>query len=1110
MNNVVTLNGLRNNLCFFIHKIPLTMRLTVVFLFLFIGGAIAENTLAQNTKVSFSVQNETIADVLEAVEKQTDFIFIYDNENVDVNRKVTLEVKQLSLFDVLNRLFRNTDIAYTIVNEKIILNKEKSFISMQQQQKQVTGTIKDENGNSVIGATVFVEGTTIGAVTDVDGRFTIEADGNSTLQVRYIGYVTAYVPVKQRRNIVITLKEDSQSLDEVVVIGYGTVKKKDLTGAISVVNTKTMGEIPSTSVLESMNGMVPGIEISMNARPGDTGFATIRGISNFTNNTPLYVIDGLPTNDIRDMNVNDIESMQVLKDASAAAIYGSRAANGVIIITTKKGTNGAVKVDFSASYAIQHYSRPFELADAEEWSKINTVARQNAGLPTMSHDLSVDTDWWDAIIRTGNIQQYNVSLYGGNETGNYYVSGEYYTNKGVLYGSGYDRFSVRVNTNAKKGIFSMGQALTLSNNVVDPTVANTIMDALSMAPVVPIYNPENLGGYGYGDPKTNNNIGNNPIAQDDLVDRTNKNFRIRGTIWGEIAILKSLKYKLNVGYELNFDNSKTLRREGDWRMNMAYQPSYVSESSGRFDKPLVENTLTFDEKFGKHAINVMVGNSYQKETYNQISGEIQDILQTSSGKYYDVMDAGTSLPQAGGYRNVAVLLSYLGRLNYTYDDKYLLTATFRRDASSRVKKENRWGNFPSISAAWRISKERFFAPVKWVDDLKVRASYGTLGSLNIGYWDYAPVINTFLTATFGTEQLQQNAAIQTNLVNENLKWESQTQLDFGFDATAFNNRLTFSADYYISKTKDVLTAMPILMTTGNGAGNPVVNAASLENRGFEFSFGWREKRKDFSYYANLNFSTVKNKVTSLGYGRVDIISGQGRTAVGRPIGEFYLIKTDGIFQNDGEIQSYKNSEGKVIQPDAKPGDIKYIDFNDDGKITDADRQVLGSPHSLFQAGINMGFAWKNFDLKMNWFMDIGSDVFNATKQYMIGADAAGNGDSNYLKNFNYWTPERPTNIPRPIAGKITNRRDSDYWLENGSWVKLKTLSIGYTIPEKLLHKIHFNTCRVYVTCQNLLTISSFSMQDPEYRKDNIWNKGYRGVAAYPNPFAINFGVQFQF
>lgn len=607
------------------------MRLVVVFLFLLMSGAITENTYAQTRKVSFRVQNESIANVLEIVEKQTDFIFVYDNENVDVTKKVTLEVEDLSLFDVLNKLFKNTDIAYTIVNEKIILNKEKALLTARQQGR-ISGVVKDEKGNAVIGATVLVKGTTIGAVTDIDGKFTIQAEVNSILEVRYIGYITTFIPVKKRQNISIVLKEDSQSLDEVVVIGYGTVKKKDLTGAISVVNTKTMGEIPSTSVLESMNGMIPGIEISMNARPGDTGFATIRGISNFTNNTPLYVIDGLPTNDIRDMNVNDIESMQVLKDASAAAIYGSRAANGVIIITTKKGTDGAVKVDFSASYAIQHYSHPFELANSEEWSKINTVARQNAGLPVMSHDLSVDTDWWDAIIRTGNIQQYNVSLSGGNETGNYYVSGEYYTNKGVLYGSGYDRFSVRINTNAKKGIFSMGQALTLSNNVVDPTVANTIMDALSMAPVVPIYNPENPGGYGYGDPKTNNNIGNNPIAQDDLVDRTQKNFRIRGTIWGEVAILKSLKYKLNIGYELNFDNAKTLRREGDWRMNMAYQPSYVSESSGRLDKPLIENTLTFDEKFGKHAINVMIGNSYQKETYNLISGEIQDILQTSDGK----------------------------------------------------------------------------------------------------------------------------------------------------------------------------------------------------------------------------------------------------------------------------------------------------------------------------------------------------------------------------------------------------------------------------------------------------------------------------------------------
>lgn len=1110
MNKIVTLKGLRNNLYFFIHIIPLNMRLSIAFLFLFVGMAYAENTRAQDTKVSLQLKNETIANVLEAVEKQTSFIFIYDSEIVNVNKRVSLNVKKESLFNVLKQLFNNTDVGYTIVNEKIILNKQSATVIAQQERKIVNGTIKDENGEPIIGASVRIEGTTVGSTTDLNGRFSLEVENNSTLLVSYIGYINAKVPVGNRSQITITLKEDTQSLEEVVVIGYGTVKKKDLTGAVSVVNTKTMGEIPTASVLESMNGMVPGIEISMNARPGDTGFATIRGISNFTNNAPLYVIDGLPTDNIRDLNPNDIESMQVLKDASAAAIYGSRAANGVIIITTKKGTAGPVKVSVSASYAIQHYERPFKLAGAEEWSRLNGVARENAGLPIIQHDLSIDTDWWDAIIGTGNIQQYNVSLSGGNEVGNYYVSGEYYKNDGVLYSSSYERFSVRVNTSAKKGIFSMGQTLTLSNNVVDPTAANTIMDAIAMAPVIPIYDENNPGGYGYGDPAKNNNIGNNPIAQDDLLLQENMNFRIRGSIWGEIAILKSLKYKLNVGYELNFNNNKVLRKEGNWRMNMAYQPSYVNENAGRFDRPLIENTLTFDDKFGKHAVTVMVGNSYQKEKYRQIEGETQNILQTSEGKYFDVLDAGTNLPQASGYRNIGVLLSYLGRASYAYDDKYLLTATFRRDASSRVKKENRWGNFPSISGAWRISNEKFMAKQTWLDDLKLRASYGTLGSLNIGYWDYAPVINTFLAATFGTEQGQQNAATQTNLVNENLVWESQTQLDFGFDATAFNNRLSFSADYFISKTKDVLTAMPILLTTGNGAGNPVVNAASLENRGFEFSLGWREEIKDFSYYANLNLSTVKNKVTDLGYGRVEIISGQGRTAVGRPIGEFYLIKTDGLFQSDAEVQAHKNSKGVVIQPDAKPGDVKYLDYNDDGKITEADRQVLGSPHSKFQAGLNMGAAWKNFDIKMNWFMDIGADVFNATKQYMVGADSAGNGDSNYLKGFNYWTPENPTSTPRPIAGKITNRRDSDYWLEDGSWIKLKTLSIGYSIPKQLLNKINFNSCRVYTTLQNVLTISSFSMQDPEYRKDNIWNKGYRGVAAYPNPFAVNFGIQVQF
>ncbi len=1099
---------------------PVNAMKKMLFAAICLSGAASPGTMlyAQANVLHTQFVDRSISEVLSDIEKNTNYNFLYNNAQLDTTRKVSVNAQNKNVFEVLDEMFKGTNIAYRVLDNNIVLyDKKNGYDDTKASVSEANGTtvsgrVVDSEGEGIVGVTVMVNGTSNGTMTDLDGNFQLsKVDPSSTLRISCIGYKPETRKINGQKFLKILLADDSQQLDEVVVIGYGTVKKKDLTGAVSVVDKKSMSEVPTTSVLEAMSGTVPGIDISMNGRPGDVGFATIRGISNFTNNTPLYVIDGLPTGDIRDLSPNDIESIQVLKDASSAAIYGSRAANGVIIITTKKGAPGSVKINFSASYAIQHYNRPFELAGAEEWSRINDVARTNAGLPTLQHDLSTDVNWLDAVIRTGNIQQYNVSLSGGNDVGNYYVSGEFYKNDGVLYGSGYERFSVRVNTNAKKGIFTMGQSLTLSNNVVDPTVANTIGDALAMAPVVPIYNPENPGGYGYGDPAMNNCIGENPIAHENLVSSKNKNFRVRGTIFGELAIFKNLRYRLNLGYELNFDSSKTLRREGNWRMNMAYEPSYVRESSGRFDRPLVENTLTFDDKFGKHAVTLMVGNSFQKETYTQISGKIQDILMTSDGDYYDVLNAGTSLPETGGYINRGTLISYLGRFNYIFDDRYFLTVTFRRDGSSKVKKENRWGNFPSVSVAWRLSNEKFMKPLTgWLNDLKIRASHGTLGSMNIGYYDYLPVINTNLTATFGKDQLQQTAATQTLLVNENLKWESQTQTNFGLDFAAYNNRLTFSADYYISKTKDVLTAMPILLTAGNGLGNPVVNAASLENRGFEFLAGWQDKIGKVSYFANLSVSTVKNKVTSLGYGREDVISGQGRTAIGHSVGEFYLIKTDGLFQSEDEIKNYTNADGKIIQPDAKPGDVKYIDYDGDGKITDADRQLCGTPHSLFQGGLNMGMSWNNFDLKMNWYFDIGCKVFNATKQYMWGADGGGNGDSNYLKGFDYWTPEHHTDIPRPIAGRITNRRDSDYWLENGSYVKLKSISLGYSIPQSLLHKIGVNSLRLSVSCQNVFCLTNFSMQDPEYRKDNIWNKGYRGISAYPNPLTVNFGAQLSF
>ena len=1053
-----------------------------------------------------------------------------------------------------------------------------------------TGTVKgqvvDATGEPVIGATVQVKGTTNGTITDFDGNFTLNnVPEKGILVISYIGYKTQEVNISGKTNVKVVLKEDTEVLDEVVVVGYGAQKKASLTSSISQIKGdeafKNKGIANATVALQ---GEVPGLTITRTStRPGSEGAEMkIRGdISVNGKSSPLVIIDGITgsLDELNAMDASDIENISVLKDASAA-IYGARSASGVVLVTTKRGKKGKAQISYSGSVSRTINGIQPPITNNREWldmfyeAQYNDAAALNPSLTT-ADEIHKAVNWWifnsfggptldqsDIDPATGAPTVYKgetlfnalragkvLTLQNGDKVERWdpnvymmdYLYGQATSQKHSISISGADeKFSYRASlgyadNNSQLKVANDGEKKYSGRLNADYQATDALKFETSMSyDKRDIITPTTDVGAGYFDPWFWTVYNKNGQAYDTFSgnrnpiggltqggEKKNSLTTFRGSAKATYDFskwVKGLSISASGAYKTvqrNMQEVKNKVQYYDWvgtQTGNKQGPGQLKEEIAKWENITLGAFANYNRTFADvHSVSAMLGMTAEQETYKRV-GAVR-----KSGAVYpgsgladlDVWVNGNNNEAYGG-QNSWGLVSYLGRLNYTYDDKYLLTATFRRDASSRVKKENRWGNFPSISAAWRISKERFFAPVKWVDDLKVRASYGTLGSLNIGYWDYAPVINTFLTATFGTEQLQQNAAIQTNLVNENLKWESQTQLDFGFDATAFNNRLTFSADYYISKTKDVLTAMPILMTTGNGAGNPVVNAASLENRGFEFSFGWREKRKDFSYYANLNFSTVKNKVTSLGYGRVDIISGQGRTAVGRPIGEFYLIKTDGIFQNDGEIQSYKNSEGKVIQPDAKPGDIKYIDFNDDGKITDADRQVLGSPHSLFQAGINMGFAWKNFDLKMNWFMDIGSDVFNATKQYMIGADAAGNGDSNYLKNFNYWTPERPTNIPRPIAGKITNRRDSDYWLENGSWVKLKTLSIGYTIPEKLLHKIHFNTCRVYVTCQNLLTISSFSMQDPEYRKDNIWNKGYRGVAAYPNPFAINFGVQFQF
>jgi len=806
----------------------------------------------------------------------------------------------------------------------------------------------------------------------------------------------------------------------------------------------------------------------------------------------------------RDFNPADIESIQILKDASAAAIYGSRAANGVIIITTKKGSAGPMQVSFSAKTTVQTMPR-YDLAETDEFARINYMAYDNANVPRQKLNLSNNTNWQDVAYQTGLVQDYNMDFSGGSKDGTYFVSAGYFKNKGAVISTGFDRYNFRVNTKSTKGIFTVGENLAVSNAKTDEISGNPVLDVVRLLPTIPVYDAANPGGFGYGNENSARTFGTNPLAIASLEDRTNENLRIRGNLYSELQLLKSLKYRVSFGYETSRDHYTYLRKEGSWTLNQAYDPAILNEFRGESSTILIENTLNFNEKFGKHSISAIAGQSYQKDKYARISGTKRNILANPSGGYYDVLDQGNE-PQTAGYRTQANLVSYFGRVEYNYDDKYLVNGVIRTDGVSRFGPSYKYGTFPSVSAAWRISKEEFFHS-SWIDDLKLRANYGTLGSSNIGPYDYIAIINTFSTVPFGSSQAVQQGATQVKLANSDLKWEQVTQQNYGFDAAFLQNKLSITAEYFTSKTKDVLIEYPLLISTGNDGGNPFVNGATLGNHGFELSASYQNNTKAFKYNAALNFTTLNNKVISLGYNKNRTFVGNTVTQVGDPIGMWYVLQTDGLFQNAAEVANYKNSAGKIIQPDAKPGDIRFSDTNGDGTITNADKVIAGSPWADYEIGLNLGASYKGFSLTMDWFGSFGAKVFNGPRSVTDNFS----DNSNYRAGVQPWTPENPnTTVPRAFYGSTTNSRgDTDRWLENGSFARLKYIGLTYSLPRHMLDKIGFSTAQITLSGQNLITITKYTGLDPEFSNNSIFEKGY-DFGAFPNLKSVSLGVQFGF
>ena len=983
--------------------------------------------------------------------------------------------------------------------------------SIYAQEFQITGKVSEFTGETLSGVNIVEKGTNNGTVSDLDGNFSINVSkSDAVLVFSYIGYLTQEFVTRGQTIIDVVLKMDSASLEEIVVIGYGTIKKKDLTGAVSVVNTDEFKNVQSLSIGEAMQGLASGVTIRSNGNIGSEPDIKIRGIGNISNNNPLYVVDGLIfTGGLRDLNVNDVESIQILKDASAAAIYGNRAANGVIIITTKKGKSGKSVVDFSAKFGFEKLPS-LDLMDTTDFFYYNDMAYDNAGYARQNH-YNNNTDWEKETLKTGFSSDYNVGISGGSDFGNYLISANYFSNSGTLKGTNLERFSLRINAEAKKGIFTVGENLAISNTAVVPySGGNPITDIMRMTPDIPVYDSTHAGGFGFGDETRARTFGTNPIAIQNLVNLKSENARIRGNLYGDASIFKFLAYRLNVGYETSFDAFKRLRKEGDFTLNLPYEPSHIYENKARYQSFLIDNLMTFNKSFGHHTVNAILGSSYQREGYEQIWGLTHGIF-VSGGQYVDVLNAGTSNPSVGGFRSEIYRISYFGRLQYDFAGKYLFSATLRRDATSQFGPDYRIGYFPSVSAGWRISEEEFF-DIAWLDNLKIRVNYGELGNSafqnwggNSGIYDYIPILTTFPLSVFGSGQDETvlSGAIQRELINSDLTWETKKQTNIGADFGFMQNRLQLSADYYIATTEDVLVEFPILIATGNDGGNPWVNAGSLKNSGVDVDASWREMRGDFKYSVTANFTTIKNEVLDLPYGDNRILTGLCISEVGSPMAMFYLVKSDGIFQSEEEILAHTNSEGTVIQPDAEPGDLRYIDYDDNGIISAAgDRQIVGNPWPKLEAGLSVQIEYKNIDFSLQGFGAFGQKVFNGTRSLTERF----NDNSNYRNGINPWTPENmDTDFPRVI---YADERNSvgwiDRWIENGSFFKIRQITLGYTVNLKPVKK-YMENLRLAVTIQNPFTFTGYSGLDPEFSNGYILEFGIDGNS-YPSPRILLFSI----
>ena len=1010
---------------------------------------------------------------------------------------------------------------YAGVTVDLNTNTETGIMNGAQQQQTVKGIVKGPDGLPVIAANISQKGTNNATITDLYGNFTLNITGqHPVLVISYIGYVTTEVNVSGRAFIEVVLQEDVEALDEVVVVGYGTMRKKDVTGAVSSVRTEDITKNATSNVMQAIAGKMSGVQVVQNSgTPGGDVSILIRGVGTINDASPLYVIDGVPVSSgMWYLNPNDVESIDVLKDASATAIYGSRGANGVVMVTTKQAQEGHTEINFDYSYGIQHTAKTYDMLNASQYAALHNEMRTNAGPeyslnPAFSdpESLGTGTDWMDAIFRTAPMQKVNLSMLGGNQKISHATSLGYYTQDGIMKNSSYNRLSLQSNISSKivsNVTVRANVNLSAENRRTQP-VSTVIQNAMRILPSIPIQDENGEYAGPTGNAEWNGNA-LNPVAIINEQNYRMKGFRMLSNISLEWEIIKGLKFKTTGGAELGYDYNNSYIPKYKWGMNES-KNTMQTVSSAYEQLYLWDNTLNYDKSFGKHRINAMVGTSYQEYKKESVSA-------SGSGRASELtteLDNATKATDVGGNSLRWALMSYMARLHYSYDDRYLVTATFRADGSSKFGKDNRFGYFPSFAAAWNIGNESFMQSVKPISQLKLRAGYGQTGNQNIGAYAFADKLSVNGVYNFGSQR-----GFESNLVNliypyllsnPSVKWEAVEQYNVGVDIGFLKNRIVANLDFYVKNTRDMLTKKPVPQTSGTSleqADWPPVNIGKVLNRGFEFTINTKNFVGEFKWETNLNMSFNHNEVVSIG--GPEILNGVSLIREGQPINSFYGYKLGGVYQTLDEVFTGPVMENRAADKashnpykNTSPGDMWFVDVDGNGEINDLDRTVIGNPSPDCIFGFNNTFSYKNFDLSIFFQGALGNQVWNGVRASHESMNSTYNQLASTLER---WTGEgTSSSMPRAIyADPNNNSRASTRWLENGSYAKLKNLTFGYTLPENWTDRAKVKALRLYVSFDNLCTITNYSGLDPEVGLSGL------DYGVYPSARTYMFGVSVKF